>query len=93
MSTVKTRKPRTQEEVLARLSEIGTSRVELKYAFQDNGADMNDTICLGFDLGLTAKQMGEALGNDPHTGNPVVGQARIFQIRDGKFVKFIRRRK
>lgn len=75
---------KTPEQVIEHLTVIGKSRIELKSALKENGADMNDTIVLGFEFGITAKQMVEALGTDPETGRPVVGPARVFQIRDGK---------
>jgi hypothetical protein len=74
----------TQEQVIDHLTVIGRDRVKLKSELKTNGTDMNDTICLGFELGVTAAKMVEALGTDPDTGRPVVGPARVFQIRDGK---------
>jgi hypothetical protein len=75
---------KTPQQILTHLGKIGRNRVKYKTALRENGTDMNETICLGFNLGLTAKQIVEALGEDPHTGRPIVGPARVFQIRDGK---------
>jgi hypothetical protein len=75
---------KTPGDVVTRLETIGRERVKLKSDLAANTTDMNDTVCAGFELGVTAKRMVEALGVDPETNKPVVGAARIFQIRDGK---------
>jgi hypothetical protein len=82
----------TPGEVIDRLSVVGRDRVKLSRELHENGSDMNDLIKMGFDVGLTAAKMVEALGDWPNDfapveerrGKPIVGPARVFQIRDDK---------
>jgi|HubBroStandDraft_3_1064219.scaffolds.fasta_scaffold48207_1 hypothetical protein len=75
---------KTGDQVLAHLGDLGQNQIKLETELDTTREDRDHTIRLGFKLGVTAKQMVQAMGDDPRTGKPLVGAARVFQIRDGR---------
>jgi hypothetical protein len=72
----------TYEQVTTELDLIGKEQLRLEIEL-DACRDKRDAVIgNGFKVGVTAAKMVEALGIDHRTGKPIIGPARVFQIRD-----------